>query len=297
MIGKHSLEIKYHFLKVILSCFFTYEQLFNKPDKRYDAFFASILGDGDGDFPDQVRILNWNYDFQFEKAYSEYYLNYELTSLQRRLKIFDSVVNPGYNTGFGIFKLNGTTTLRENSVEGPFWHLNEKVNEFETSKLILSFLTAFDYVRSDPKNYSTNLSFAWEATWNERIRNFLSLAERAVVNNEVLVVIGYCFPFFSRSIDKRMLNSLLLNKVYIQDTEPENVQSSILSVLPQTFKGEIELLKIFPSKDKVSQFFLHSSFLVELSHLTKSKVCLMLFYFRLLYQSVFNGINMLYRSV
>jgi hypothetical protein len=58
-------------LKIAISVFFIFEQSINKPDFRYDAFFASLMDDS-GDFPENLRILSWNYDYQFELAFSEY---------------------------------------------------------------------------------------------------------------------------------------------------------------------------------------------------------------------------------
>ena len=51
-------------LKVALSIFLIVEQILKSPDKRYDSFFSSILGDSKSDFPKNIRVVSWNYDLQ-----------------------------------------------------------------------------------------------------------------------------------------------------------------------------------------------------------------------------------------
>lgn len=59
-------------LKYALTVFLIVEQLRHPPDKRYDAFFASILRKDISTFPSNLNIVSWNYDFQIEIAFDEY---------------------------------------------------------------------------------------------------------------------------------------------------------------------------------------------------------------------------------
>lgn len=79
--------VDYNRLKNALSAYLTLEQLFNKPDSRYDAFIASLLGSTIDDFPKDVSILSWNYDCQFEIAYSEYLGKVGLNEIWKKLNI------------------------------------------------------------------------------------------------------------------------------------------------------------------------------------------------------------------
>ncbi|MEJ5303897.1 MAG: hypothetical protein WHT22_10810 [Bacteroidales bacterium] len=97
-------------LKIAMSVFFIFEQARNKVDYRYDAFFASLLNNL-SNFPDNVRILSWNYDYQFEIAFSEYSDQYEISKNQSWLRINSKYCYNDRYTGFGIYKLNGTTGL------------------------------------------------------------------------------------------------------------------------------------------------------------------------------------------
>lgn len=59
-------------LKAVLSTYLAIEQARNNVDKRYDSFLASVLKLGSDKnvlLPEHLRILTWNYDTQFEKAF------------------------------------------------------------------------------------------------------------------------------------------------------------------------------------------------------------------------------------
>lgn len=251
-----SLLLKYNYVKVILSCFFIYEQMVNKPDKRYDAFFAANLNDSHYSLPKNVKILSWNYDFQFEKAYSEYCLQPELSNIQKTLRVFDALFNYEYEGGFGIFKLNGTTSFTEIGFPNRYWNVVENVDLIEPHNLVYQILEVMDLIRFNRHKYYSNVSFAWEADWTKPVDQFLNMVESAVSETEILVIIGYSFPFFNRSTDRRMLKSEKLKKVYIQDIHPGNIQSALRSVLPEDVTPEIELLKVSTDSKIKSQFFL-----------------------------------------
>ena len=69
--------------------------------------------------------------------------------------------------------------------------------------------------------------------------------------HDVLVIIGYTFPFFNRDTDRKILQYIKPNtKIYIQDLNPERIKQSLMAVLPD-FPEE----QIFLRKD-VDQFFL-----------------------------------------
>jgi hypothetical protein len=238
----HSDRKKYYILKVILSSFFIYEQMVNKVDNRYDSFFASILGDSHTDFPENISILSWNYDFQFEKAYSSYSGKVSLSENQSLLRVSQARSHWRATNQFGIYKLNGTTALasKETGSRPTTENLHDDLQNFEPRLLVKKFVENFNYVLYHDKNYVSALSFAWE-NWDESSEEFLKKTESAVAKSEALVIIGYSFPFFNRPIDKRMINAMdnSLEKIYIQDMFPDNVHANLLSVLPEGFKFEI----------------------------------------------------------
>lgn len=90
--------------------------------------------------------------------------------------------------------------------------------------------------------FKTHLSFAWEySPNNEKLKTILA---KNVEDTEIVVVIGYSFPFFNREMDRYIFSKMgKLKKVYIQDINPEAVKQSIQAVLPNEKKVFIEPIR------------------------------------------------------
>ena len=99
---------EYQKVKSILSIFFVIEQLIGKADSRYDTFLASIL-DSRLEIPDNIKILTWNYDRQFEFVYREYTENRYINAINSsQLGVFDFRKNEILRNKWSIYKINGT---------------------------------------------------------------------------------------------------------------------------------------------------------------------------------------------
>jgi hypothetical protein len=199
-------------LKKIMVLFFSYIQLIKPPDKRYDAFVASIINHKTRMLPDHISIISWNYDFQFEMAYSEYLGNDNIKDVQRTLNVNPPHVINIENKKFGLYKLNGTTVFKTGD---DFRHFEETFSNVDRQKLIHDVLALYNYSGSDQV---TAMRFAWE---NENLDTYKDI-KRAIADTTELVVIGYTFPFFNREIDQLLLKDLHLQKVYFQ-TLPEDM--------------------------------------------------------------------------
>jgi hypothetical protein len=96
------------------------------------------------------------------------------------------------------------------------------------------------------------MKFAWEESVTSR-----SVVDEAVAATEatdVLVVIGYSFPFFNRMIDRRIIRSMKkLTKVYFQSHNEKAVSKYILSF--RSIMTDATHLKLEPILD-AEQFFL-----------------------------------------
>lgn len=151
---------EYQILKAVLSSFFIYEQHNNKVDDRYDSFFASLI-DSDGLLPRNVKILSWNYDYQFEKAYAEYSQNYSLSDNQKRLNIHHSRCRNTFHDSFSIFKINGTTGYYSKSRSDVF-NIKNDFKEFELADFIEKTVWLYGASQEQSNILVHLLSFAWE---------------------------------------------------------------------------------------------------------------------------------------
>jgi hypothetical protein len=244
-------QVKYTILKTLLSLSFIREQLLNNTDSRYDSFFASILGTGYADINQEIRIVSWNYDFQFEKAFSLYSKSNDLHENQRTLKVFPSKLDheAPRDDGFCIFKINGTTAFKDGKeVVSPFKNFDQP-NHFS---LVEDFV--YRYARCIYKSGMSKpmLSFCWERA---AYHSLVNAARDSIQDSKALVVIGYSFPYFNRPIDKFLMETFAGEKIYVQDINPEKVIRSLHSVLPTTkLETTIEPIKVQPELKE--QFYL-----------------------------------------
>lgn len=198
-------------LKFILSCFFLYEQTYNF-DKRYDSFFASIL-ESLSELPKNIKILSWNYDSQFEIAFMNL-INSEIVSARRTLNVLtkqDNINDINLNNKFCVFKLNGTTNLRHENLE-----TLDLIDDFRNDDQLITTRFTELFEKDFSRKVNSNMSFAWEN--HDEKSSFNSALKNSILETEMLIVIGYSFPFFNRKIDQFILDSMpKLKKVYVQD--------------------------------------------------------------------------------
>ncbi len=234
-------------LEMNLAFYFIIEQILLKPDSRYDTFLANILTN-ELEIPDYINIISWNYDSQFEIAYKEY-------TEEKKLPIASKMLWNNENK-HKILKVNGTAAfdrmnniplLRENypRLLGSSFGRSEDHIDYNRMAYILNL-----YKEIQNGNVGmTQLSFAFDGMRNDSLYNAV---DKIVEKTDVLVVIGYTFPFFNREIDRRLLNRIDNNytKIYIQDIYPERIKQSIKAVLPDFRESNFVLL------NDVEQFFL-----------------------------------------
>lgn len=236
-------------LKTLLTVYFSYEQINSPIDSRYDAFFASLLTSLNS-LPENITVVSWNYDSQFELSFSEFLENDRLSGVEDHLRIRSKGIASNYESGFGIYKINGTA---RNFVEGKNSKAEKSILNRKNDNLDDSFLKkAIDLYSEVLKGrLKPALSFAWEAEIFEK--SIIDKAARAVMNSTVLVVIGYSFPFFNREIDRKVIGGMQsLRTVYFQSPEAKK--------LIQRFKAVDSIKQIVPNliplEDDLDQFFL-----------------------------------------
>ena len=76
-------------------------------------------------------------------------------------------------------------------------------NTIYNTKTISEFLS--QSVKQIENNFNL-LTFAWESQNHQRFSNSLELSKEIIKGSEILVVIGYSFPFFNREIDKEIFH-------------------------------------------------------------------------------------------
>lgn len=230
-------------LKLITSLFFTYLQITKPVDKRYDGFFASILKSTVRNLPNTINIISWNYDLQFELSYREFNQSINLAEAQKVLSINSNHLNHHLKQdGFSITKLNGSSAF-----------LVENVPDFllpnSGTEPLIPLIEKYGAYSSGSKSFKPTLSFAWEEEKPNSSDSIFNVAMRASKDSEVLIIIGYSFPYFNREIDSMILRGMpKLKKVYFQSREAEVIKARFL-----TLRENIDSLELWPD---VGQFLI-----------------------------------------
>lgn len=216
------------------------QELLSKPgykqgriDKRYDAFIASLLKpvEDNFEFPNEVGIITWNYDCQFELAFQQF-CNDKIYDLQKKLNVYPlltPITEPSHWN-------------RINKPEFKILHLNGKAHTFnKKDNKYFSFLDnkeKLDIVLEAAINSTdyNNLTFSWERNSNNSIQHkevvdIINSAESMVGRSQILVIIGYSFPFFNREVDKKLFREKSFEKIYIQDLDAENIKELFVNVI------------------------------------------------------------------
>lgn len=235
-------------LVYILAFYFNLEQKLLGNDPRYDTFLISILDSSAYQFPGNLKFLSWNYDLQFEIAYRNL--------IERRdglldFELFNTRKHNWEKNRFTSTKINGSCNVIDGSFDDLYFLMNN-IHVIEPSNNDIDYTLAYGIHKIKNRNSSfpgrVNINFAWYA-------NHTLLDEMADLHSqtEILVVIGYSFPFFNREIDRKIIQAMSsLKTIYIQDLNPENIATRFLSILPDWKKRNIEIIPI----NSIDEFFL-----------------------------------------
>lgn len=233
----------YQRLEKVLCLYLVWEQLDHRGDQRYDTFLASVLTENELQLPKEISVISWNYDSQFEVAYSNYSKN--------QLFVYDKFGDAQGLPDFGrIFKVNGSASFR--TFPTP---LEIGEGELDKGVALLWYYHHCD-VRVDIEGFEQirpRLSFAWEQGKTAN-KNMMDAIKRTVFDAEALVVIGYSFPFFNRSVDREIFNYMdYLKTIYIQDPSANEIKQNIQNVISVIQKVQkVEVI----TKTNCGQFFL-----------------------------------------
>ena len=212
-------------LKLLLSSFFLIEQVIHPFDKRYDTFFANILNRS-AKIPDNIYIMTWNYDLQLDMAYREY----------GNGRLYECVPHDTWTEtdDARVFRINGVGNyIAAKNIESE-WLLNMKKVE------VLDKVFEQYCVANKLREFSDGclqLLFAWEKYEFDKRRQILY---DKIADAQVLVVIGYSFPFFNRETDREIFSKMeKLKRIYIQDPYADDIKQFISSVLTEEQRTQL----------------------------------------------------------
>lgn len=286
-------------LKRVLSTYFLFEQIKTNqneslrkdekgntqfkqtPDKRYDGFISTLISDviNNNQLAGNVKIISWNYDSQFEQAYKEFWDFKHLYQTHEPLQVIPGkwlVENGGVQeidfSKFSLIHLNGIagfkSIIQKNSTT-----LIDKYKDANTNSdiFINDLISYYEEINNTENSSPTNeeatlfFNYAWESKVNNHefqsplVQTAILNAEKIAEMTDILVVIGYTFPLFNRTIDNTLITKMnRLTKVYIQDKYPVTIQNTMQNAferLQEPFHKDKFRVE-FSLSDSLNQFVL-----------------------------------------
>ncbi len=209
--------------KRILTFFFLKLQFVDfRIDNRPLSFITTLLNDS-LQMPTNIKIFNWNYDFQFQIAAN--YLSEEKSRREGSANVHTPSVikyypKYGHVTNVNSLQLNPTDydMIHLNGIAGFFIEeKNQLINSYMNGKQKLTLLELINDF-ADVQNPFDFFTFGWEDN-SFHMRNVL--IPNFANNTEYLIIVGYSFPYFNRKIDQLIFDSIdtngSLKKIYYQD--------------------------------------------------------------------------------
>lgn len=233
----------------------TAESLLNPLDRRYTSFFATILDKTGTELklPSNVNLISWNYDGQVERGYQDFNPGLSICGVQDALNVTpqikksQTVSSDPVIERFSVIKLNGTGAFStKDSLNSCFDLYHDKLSE--------SNWQDFQKLMFAQREESPNrFSFAWERTESKSpifvkpeddktsLNTARDKAKKIMSSSDIVVVIGYSFPDFNRSIDKQIFSGFN-GTLYLQDPEADKIAQKIRGVNQKIKKEQIELI-------------------------------------------------------
>ena len=202
-------------------------------DYRYDSFFASILKHNEENqliIPNNINFISWNYDFQIEKAF----MNFSGGNLDDAMLNLNVIGTPHITlekpvTYSHLIKLNGTAGFVADNKFSTLFDFSEHELNNNSFKILKEILT------SSTSKYQNGLRFSWEKS--NLSTHLIEQAQFKIEESEIIVIIGYSFPYFNRETDRAVFKNALSHgdtKIYIQSAKEDidSISNRFMGVLP-----------------------------------------------------------------
>lgn len=216
-----------------------HKKIITSIDPRYRMFIAHYIDKKSRKFPNNIKIITWNYDLQIELAYQEIYEELSLQTIQQNLLVYPSPLLSIDNNLSCLLKLNGTAGLMDRKSDHSF-NLMEK-NTYNMLEELDRMISLFDHTQNF-FNAEPLLHFAWEN--NESVDKCRNYAKNVIAQTDILVIIGYSFPLLNKHVDKEVLSNYgSIKKIYYQlpSKDVDACVERLKSLIPN-YGGPLEII-------------------------------------------------------
>lgn len=230
---------------------------FNQIDPRYISLVSTIIESAESNeikIKENIKFVTWNYDLQLERAIESFRIRYKNINNRTGMFLFnlaDSDFICHLNGYYGISKLkNGTNRF---NILNQLEDLSGNITIREIMPELKYLAESIPHRRNDT-TFDEYINYAWES--NERAYKVREKAKSIFQETEILVIIGYSFPSFNKSIDSILFEQLKDReiKIYFQDPRPRKDYINAL-IKEHNINAEVEFIT-----DENEQFFLPYEF-------------------------------------
>jgi hypothetical protein len=170
--------------------------------------------------------LNWNYDFQIQLA-GEVFVKETFTFDKSGATVHSpSLVNYYPTLGHEMHVNNHSRNLMDismvhlNGIANLFYEMPTTYIQSTTTSDINEIINREIYER---EKKHTLMTFAWENETMDSnlLRKRMEIATTIIKDTDILIIVGYSFPFFNREVDKQIFEAIKisgkLKKIIYQD--------------------------------------------------------------------------------
>jgi len=232
-------------------------------DTRYMAWLALMM-DKDSGINPRVNIISWTYDLQLEYALATFRGHDKLGQLHKdaQVRIYPRpfAEETDYKMPPTLVRLNGV--VGHSSMHGATKVLyGEMANDpNEAEAFIISLFKSYNGYDIEDADFMysmvESLTFAWEN--NSMGKTARELGNMAMNKAKVLVVIGYSFPSFNRTVDKELCRTFYMNGVPGKRVLQQNKSMSAETFM--SMMGQTTSTPIVSVESNVDQFHVPSEF-------------------------------------
>ena len=215
-----SVGLEYEKMATTYCLMMSYFEYQSDIDGRYINFINNITNENKVIKPN-IKILNWNYDNQLQKAITHVNQNFDFHQAYKNLKTVERHAKSPPQNGC-LFRLNGSFnySCKDSRIIGNPYIMGDLGGQKKKGvDLIRELVNLYDLCVYE--NYYCLLSLN-----NDLLKTkSKELAIEQIKDAEFLIIIGSSFPFVNVSTDRDLLNSMpSLKKVFIQDLNPSGVE-------------------------------------------------------------------------
>jgi hypothetical protein len=239
-------------LKRLLSIYFLFKQFTSPFDIRYDYFLATILQNENGNitWPEDIRIISWNYDLQLEMALCNYHVKNSISSVNHFLQAIPNITY-SYNDNE---KIISPSLIKLNGIAGPYYDTEGKsfcaVETLDELKHVVVGKVIELYNNIPSQGLTSMIKFAWEDDDNLKFR--MNAAREILAQTKKLIIIGYSFPYYNRKTDFELLHRCRMQQIIIQDKYPDLILEKLVRKF--TSDNEPAIRRMTKLVDDVSDF-------------------------------------------